>query len=246
LIKPIIVPAEAPPVRFGRCIQLMAHGMNDPDVPIILLPGLNGDARIFGPQAAAFPSLRSARWLEPGKSESLAAYAERMARTLDPGRPCLIGGVSFGGVVALEMARHLQVRVCVLIASSRDVDGLPAAVRILRPIAAVVPPIALTLGIRCGAASAASAAPRFHRRIARLSPAEFAFRRWALQALLTWRVRDVPECPVVQIHGQHDATFAASRTKADVILPHAGHLLSLTHAEQVSSFIRSAIGRFAA
>lgn len=84
----------------------------------------------------------------------------------------------------MEMARHLQARACILIASSRDVDGLPAAVRLLRPIAAVVPPMALTVGIRCGAASAASAAPRFHRRIARLTPAEFAFRRWALQAAL--------------------------------------------------------------
>ena len=224
----------------------MAHGMNETDVPIILLPGLNGDARVFGPQAAAFPSLTIARWLKPGESESLAAYAERLAHVLDPGRPCVIGGVSFGGVVALEMSRHLQARACLLIASTRDVDGLPAAVRLLRPIAAVVPPIALTLGIRCGAASTASAAPGFHRGLARLTPAEFAFRRWALQALLTWRVGRAPGCPVVQIHGQHDATFAASRTKADLILPHAGHLLTLTHADQVNNFIRSAIGGFAA
>jgi pimeloyl-ACP methyl ester carboxylesterase len=220
--------------------------MNEPDVPIILVPGLNGDARVFGPQAAAFPSLTIARWLEPGKSESLATYGERMARAVYPGRPCVVGGVSFGGTVAMEMARHLQARACVLIASTRDVDGLPAAVRLLRPLAAVVPPTALTLAIRCGAATTASAAPRFHRRIARLSPAEFAFRRWAFQALLTWRVREVPRCPVVQIHGRQDATFAASRTKANVIVPHAGHLLTLTHAEHVNSFIRSALRRWAA
>ena len=122
--------------------------MSELDVPIILLPGLNGDARVFGPQVAAFPSLTVARWIAPAQSESLAAYAERMALALDPGRPCLVGGVSFGGIVAMEMARHLRARACIVIASSRDVDGLPAAVRLLRPVAAVVPPTALSLAIR--------------------------------------------------------------------------------------------------
>jgi len=217
-----------------------------PDLPIILLPGLNGDARIFAPQALAFPSLTIARWIPPAESESLADYARRLAGALDPGCPCLVGGVSFGGIVAMEMARHLHARACVLIASSRDPNGLPKAVRLLRPIAAVVPSTALTWAIRSGWESATPLAPACARRIARLSPEEMTFRRWALQAVLTWRGVRSPACPVLQIHGERDATFAANRSKADVILPGAGHMLTLTHVEQVNEFLRATMRRWAA
>src|SRR5687767_15115116 len=106
-------------------------------LPIILLPGLNGDSRVLAPQARAFPTLRVARWLPPLESESLADYGRRLARALDPGRPCMIGGVSFGGIVALEAARHFQARGCVLIASSRNARGLPSVLRLLQPFANV-------------------------------------------------------------------------------------------------------------
>ena len=224
----------------------MQHGEYQPDVPIILLPGLNGDVRVFGPQVLAFPSLTVGRWIPPVASESLARYAKRMAGALDPGRPCVVGGVSFGGLVALEMARHLQARVCVVIASSRDVSGLPTTVRLLRPLAAILPLAVLTLAAQYGSASAVRIFPACGRRIARLSPDELAFRRWAVQALLTWRGVRPTGCEVVQIHGERDATFAASRTKADVLVPGAGHMLTVTHARQVNEFIHSAVRQSAA
>lgn len=227
-------------------ITFMQHDESEPDLPIILLPGLNGDARVFGPQAMAFPSMTIGRWIPPTGSEGLADYAKRLARVLDPGRPCVVGGVSFGGIVAMEIARHLQARACVLIASSRDVDGMPAVVRLLRPIASVIPPPALASAIRCGWASAAPIVPACGRRVARLTTDEMTFRRWAIQSLITWRGASRPNCPVLQIHGQNDDTFAASRSKADLLIPGAGHMLTLAHAAEVNEFLRSAVRRCAA
>ena len=224
----------------------MHHRATEPAVPIIFLPGLNGDPRVFGPQAEAFPTLSIARWAPPMDSETLAAYAARLARSIDPQSPCVVGGVSFGGIVALEVARHLDARACLLIASSRDVAGLPAAVRFLRPIARAARPAALSWITRSGEVSAVPSFPRFRRRLARLSAEEMSFRRWAFGALLTWQPPHLIRCPILQIHGECDSTVRASRTKADVLLPHAGHLLTLTHAEHVNMFLRSAIERYAA
>lgn len=214
------------------------------DLPMILLPGLNGDPRVLGPQARAFSSLRIATRPRPEDGESLAAYARRFAHSLHRTEPCLIGGVSFGGIVALEASRHLPSQACLLIASTRDPAGLPTFVRRLRPLAALLPRVLSKWAIQCGFHFAAASVKHIKQRVARWSPEERSFRQWALRALLTWRAPRQPACPVFQIHGERDATFDASRSKADIIVPDAGHMLTLTHAEAVNEFLQSALRQY--
>ncbi|HEX8916246.1 MAG TPA: alpha/beta hydrolase [Humisphaera sp.] len=213
---------------------------------ILLLPGLSGDPRVVRPQLAAFPTLTVPRWLPPASAaEPLPVYAARLARAIDPGRPCLVGGVSFGGIVALELARHLQAKACLLIASCRDVGGRPTALRLLRPLEAVTPMASLGWATTLGGATAASVMPPLRRRLNRVSPEVLAFRTWALRALLAWRPTS-PPCPVLQIYGDRDSTFAVGRSRADAVIRGAGHMLTLTHPEQVNAFIRTAVERLAA
>jgi pimeloyl-ACP methyl ester carboxylesterase len=47
----------------------------------------------------------------------------------------------------------------------------------------------------------------------------------------------VPAPPVFQIHGRNDPVLSPRSTKADEIIPDAGHLISLTHPQQVNAFI---------
>src|SRR5262245_46960726 len=95
------------------------------------------DERLFEAQAAVFPNLRVQPWLPPLPRESLREYAARLAPLVNPGRPCLIGGSSFGGIVALELVPHLPALGCILIGSIRSPTGLPWRWRALRPAAAL-------------------------------------------------------------------------------------------------------------
>jgi thioesterase domain-containing protein len=63
---------------------------------------------MFGPQRAAFPHLEVPAWLDPSPGETLASYGHRFADVIGPRGPLVIGGASFGGMVALEAARWLQ------------------------------------------------------------------------------------------------------------------------------------------
>lgn len=77
--------------------------------PLLLLPGLMCDARLFAPQVAAFSARRSVLvpWL--GAADSMEALA---ALVLEQAPPVFaLAGLSMGGIVAMEVVRQAPDRV---------------------------------------------------------------------------------------------------------------------------------------
>src|SRR5262245_17462048 len=149
------------------------------DMPLILLSGMGADERLFAAQQKAFGDVRLPRWIKPFDGERLSAYAARLAPLVDPGGPCIVGGASFGGIVALELARHLQARACVLISSVRSPQELPWWHRLLTPASFVGPDaLALTAGM-VAAASGRSLPAQANAGLRRVSRNDAAFLRWA-------------------------------------------------------------------
>lgn len=211
-------------------------------VPLILLSGMGADARLFAPQAEAIPELLTPAWITPLACESLPAYALRLAKCIDPGGPCIVGGASFGGVVALEMAAHLRAKACVLISSVRSPAEFPWWYRVLRPVASLGPErLAWAAGLAAGM-SAPSMGRRTAARLRRLSQPESEFLRWASWAVLRWRPSpEIGRLPIFQIHGDSDRTLPVRLTRPDVTIAGAGHVLTLTHPREVNEFLHRVI-----
>jgi pimeloyl-ACP methyl ester carboxylesterase len=211
-------------------------------VPIILLSGMAADERLFAAQAAAFPDLRVQPWVPPLPGESLGGYAARLAPLVDPGRPCLVGGASFGGVVALELAAHLPALGCILIGSVRSPAGLPWRWRLLRPIAGLGPD-----GLRVLAGLAARLGRPFLgagtvRRLRRLARPGAAFVRWAMCAGARWRPGPAARrVRVFHIHGEADRVLPVALARPDVVVPGGSHALSLFSPAAVTAFVAGVI-----
>jgi len=210
--------------------------------PLILIPGMGADSRIFRAQCEAFPQARIPAWISPHRNESLVSYARRFAATIDPHQPCYLGGASFGGIIALEMAAHLNVRALFLIGSIRSPREMAWGVRTARPLARLA--FALPFPLLSSMARVSLCASGRYSTIAtrslliQVADAESDFLRWATRALLSWQPSPtVGRVPIHQIHGGHDRVFPAPLSRADVILPDAGHLLSVTHGDAVNRFI---------
>jgi pimeloyl-ACP methyl ester carboxylesterase len=206
------------------------------ELPLILLPGMAADARLFEQQLAQFPTLRVPSWIDPLPGESLRAYAARFARVVDPGVPCIVGGASFGGAVALEMAGHLQTVSCVLIGSIRSPAELSWRWRLLRPLSLLGP------DRLCFAAQLGSRLPwpvrGWARRLRKLAQPDAEFVRWAMCVVLRWqpspRVRSIP---VFQIHGEFDRTLPARLSCADTIVPGGSHALTVFNPTAVNEYL---------
>ena len=208
---------------------------------LVLLPGLGADEQLFAPQRKAFPALEVPAWLDPAAGETLPAFAARMAGQVEGGPDLVLGGVSFGGMVALEMARLLKPRAVVLIASCRSGAvirshmralahvGCRLPTRLMRPSPAAWPLIAWGFGVKT-----AEARGLIRHFLETRSP---AFVQWGLRGLLGWRPDQGPPCPVFHIHGGADRLIPAARVSPNRVVPGAGHLMNVTHADEVNAFL---------
>jgi pimeloyl-ACP methyl ester carboxylesterase len=222
--------------------------MSEP-LPLILLPGMGADRRLLAKQQAALGKVRVVDWVAARAGETLPAYAERLAEAVDPGGPCLVGGVSMGGMVALEMANHLDARACILISSIRAPRELPRRWRALRPVIRVLPPswASVPRGIVSAwlAVAGRRLSPTGRSLLEQYAAQESRFIQWALLAVLGWKPSPPRRpIPIVQIHGRRDFILPHRRTRPDVVVAGAGHLLVVTHAETVTAFLREQIEKF--
>src|SRR5688572_22332577 len=97
---------------------------------IFLLSGLGADKRVFDFLDLSEYSVHHVTWNKPLVGESMASYAERLLPQISENRPILIG-VSFGGMIALEIAKLISVEKVILISSAKSSDAIPSYFKVM-------------------------------------------------------------------------------------------------------------------
>lgn len=210
-------------------------------LPLYVLPGIGADARMFDAQRA-IRDVHAIDWIAPAHPhETLKQYAQRFAIQLRMAEPFDLGGSSFGGMVALELARYLSPQRVFLFGSCRSPHSIAPLLRALRffvralpdgllhPPRAVLPLVAWWFG-----ASSHAHVQLFADMLA-VTPIEFI--RWASLAVFSWEnIEDLP-MPIHHVHGDRDRLIPIRRVRPDRAIAGAGHLLNVTHADAVNKFI---------
>lgn len=213
---------------------------------IYLLPGMGADARMYDELSSLVPGLQVIPWIPAVGGESLGDYAERMAASVAVEPADYLGGSSFGGMVALEMARHRSVEGIILIGSCRSSRALAPLLQVFNPLASLVPVsvYGMTSHLSPLAGAKFGLADSEHKRrfSEMLADADPAFIKWACGAILSWPGYEDAGVPVAAIHGGEDRLIPASRVQADRVIRGAGHLVAMTHARDVAAFMESVRG----
>lgn len=213
---------------------------------LLLFPGLGVNERLFLPQQSLPFNIIVPPWIDPMEFESVPHYAWRLTRELrlDP-ENLWIGGMSFGGMVALEAAKLLKPRGVILLAATRRGSAHSPMLRLLSWI---VPEMSLEM-IRLGLMSA----PLIVRVVGRpnrsqrklllqlVDDGHLALTRWGSRAIMNYTFTGKLACPVLQINGEIDRLVPINNIKPDVVVKGAGHVVNVTHARIVNDLIRKMI-----
>lgn len=200
-----------------------------------LIPGLGADERVFRGLRLPGP-VTVLHWLPPiSPTEPLRHYAARLAEAVPLSQPCWLVGVSFGGLLALEIGRLRPLARVVLISSLADASQLPPMLRLGRAtgLYRLVPFGLLPRLPRVAQWFFGAGNGREYRLLARiLRDTDPVFARWATRQLLHWDSTGVPRA--VRLHGTHDRLLPPGRSPVDYALPGAGHFMIVSHAAQLS------------
>lgn len=207
---------------------------------LILLPGLGADHRLFRWQQEVVPNLVVPLWPNPRPDDSLSTFAARLAASIPASDDLYVGGSSFGGMVALELAAMVRPKGVILIGSCSHPASISPLARQLRTLAKALP--ARTFQLRRW--SLPLILPKFGRLsredrdlfvdMARKTPG--AFLKWGIEAMLSWRPAQL-QAPIHHIHGSADRLIPLRLVRPDQVVDGGGHLLSLTHPQEVNAFV---------
>lgn len=208
---------------------------------LVLFSGLGGDSRLTSPISVPGVSVVAPDHLEPGPGEDLPAYAARVADRHGVGPGDVVGGASFGGMIAAEIARQRPVAGLVLLGSCVHPERLPWTYRWVERIGRFIPDPVLRIrtwgpllrwrfapvtpeAVACLAAMARDCTPNQLRGFGRM--------------LFGWKGIERFSCPVLSVHGDHDLIIPRACAEPGVVLKDAGHCFTLTHAAQTSAAVR--------
>ena len=211
---------------------------------IYCMGGLGADQRVFENFQPDHPCT-FLPWLPPHSDETLPAYARRFSKQIATDQPFALLGVSFGGMLALELNQWVQPALTVLISSAASPREFPWAFRILAksrhtrtiPSFLLRPPavaLAYAFGIK----------EKKHKTMLKdiIHDTDPSFFRWALRSLLQWHPSPLPPT-AYRIHGTRDKIIPYSPRHNQHAIDGAGHFMIMTHAGAVSRIVHDLISQ---
>lgn len=210
--------------------------------------GLGSDERIFSKLNWGSTTVHYLHWLMPLPNESLPAYALRMSERITEKNATLIG-VSFGGMLSIEIAKVLAVQKVILISSVKTHHEIPVWMKAsgklkldailpkgrlhaIRPLKLFEPVENYFLG-----AVTEEEKKLAHEYRKHVDP---VYLKWAVHQVLNWKNEWLPD-KLFHLHGTNDRIFPYPLVRPTHTIASAGHFLVFRHAKEVSAILEDII-----
>jgi pimeloyl-ACP methyl ester carboxylesterase len=177
-------------------------------------------------------------WIPPSENESLPDYAKRFSNFINTAEPFILIGLSFGGMLASEIARLTKPQKLIIISSVANANELPWYFRLagrlkiqqLIPMSFYKKMTLLNSMINPRTEEEKTMIREY------IMAMDDSFIEWSINAIITWdngfRYPDL-----VHIHGASDRLLPSRFVHADYLVKNGGHLMVWNKAEEVNKII---------
>lgn len=210
---------------------------------IYFLSGLGADEKVFQFLDLSFCNPVFVPWITPMPGETLPAYAQRLRQTIPEEHP-LVLGVSFGGMLAVEMAKHDPLLRAVIVSSAKTRAELPGWIKASRffPVYKWLPNELMRAVVQqCNwffGAEKKETITIFHS----IMKASFIpFDTWAVHAIIHWQNNTIP-ANLLHIHGTGDRLLPYANVHCDKTIKGGRHLMIMDHGELIMPLVKQYFG----
>ena len=176
-------------------------------------------------------------WIEPLKNEPLEQYARRLAEVIDNSEGFGILGVSFGGLVAIEISKQLSPEITILISSAETNKDLRHVYKVFGRIGLLkmLPYSLFNLPRFMAYWLFGTEKKKLLNEI--LNDTDLKFTKWAINKLINWENVELLQNSCFKISGTHDKLIPPGKSKDTVLIEKGEHFMIVDRAEEISEII---------
>ncbi len=181
-------------------------------------------------------------WLTPQRGEAIQDYAARMCLAIKEDKPVLMG-LSFGGMIGIEMAKLIDTHKIILISSIHSKKQMPRWMRVAGKlkINRLIPmrPYKILESIQNRRMGVTTKAERELVNNYRKNTSQ-VYIDWAINEILNWKNEWQPP-GLYHIHGDADKIFPIQKLTPTHTVKAAGHLMIFNRAAAVNKYLKAII-----
>lgn len=206
---------------------------------IYCISGLGSDEKVFAKIKVDGYDLVPIAWLPPEKKESIEAYAKRMGQTIADEKPILMG-LSFGGMMSIEISKLLPVEKVILISSVKSYKEMPLWMRgagklqlnkiiPMHPYPILEPIQNYKMGVTNKEEK--EMVRRYRQNISQ------PLLSWSVNKILNWK-NDWQPNSIFHIHGDADRIFPVKNIRPDYFIKGGGHFMVYNQAAEINRLLQ--------
>lgn len=201
------------------------------------ISGLGADKRVFE-FLKLDCELIPIEWIKPKADESIERYSKRLSKVIDVSSDFGILGVSFGGLIAVEISKLLSPKLTILISSVETKSELRSIYKLIGKtnILKLIPERLF---------NPPKAAAQFifgtdNKKLLNgiLNDTDLQFAKWAVIKLTTWENEEKIK-PIIKLSGTKDKLLPPSKDENTVLVNEGEHFMIVDKADEISSIINS-------
>lgn len=209
---------------------------------IYIFSGLGVDERVFKYLDFTGFNVTFIKWIKPNRDESIEEYAKKLTAQITTKNPILIG-LSFGGMMAMEVAKYLKTEKIILLASAKIYKEIPFYYRWVGylQLHKILPAKLLKqhsflsdwfFGIE----------EKEHKRLLSevLCDLDIDFLKWAIDKIVCWKNQTIHP-NTIHIHGDNDRILTLRFVNPDFIIKGGGHFMTVNKAKELSEILQATL-----